>query len=755
MPRAGKSGRAPFPERIAGWSVRHRARAVTAWFTLVAAAVIAAALMTGEQARSVDPGDSGRAKAVLDAQQTWTPIVESVLVQHRGSGGKRLLDDPHLRAAVQDLVTALRGAPDAVAGVRSPLEPDAAAALSADGASGLVTFQVAGPNAQTLAHYDRAVRAVDAAAARHPGVRMVRAGDRSLAVAVDERVQRDFQRAEFISLPLTVVILLIVFGSLVAVGASLLVALSTLAGAFGLLQVVAYVVPVNSAGSAIVLLIGVAVGVDYSLFYLRRVREERAAGHDLATALRITARTSGHVVVVSGLTVMLCLSGLVLTGLDNFTGAAVGIVLAVGLAVIGSVTVLPALLALLGDRVDRGRIPGWGRRRTGAAESRFWSVVAAAVIRRPLVWGLAGTLALVAVALPALGMRMQDATPTDSLPRSVPAVDAAVRMQQAFPGARTPARVVIWDSGGGAVDRPAVRAAIAELRTRAAGSGGAFGEPLAVLTVDRVLVVLVPLAGSGTDPTSVRTLRSLREQVLPATLGRVPGVEIAVAGRTAWAADFADRVHSRTPLVFGFVLTLAFVLLVVTFRAPAIAFVSIVLNLLSVAAAYGVLTWAVQDGHLAGVLGFTSYGAVSAWLPLLMFVILFGLSMDYHLFILSRIRERWAAGVAPAEAIVGGVASSAGVVTSAAAIMVAVFSVFITLSAIEHKMMGIGLAAAVLIDATVVRGVLLPAALALLGDRAWTLRAAGRRAGGPADVDRVSEPGPLAASAGCGGGASG
>jgi RND superfamily putative drug exporter len=421
---------------------------------------------------------------------------------------------------------------------------------------------------------------------------------------------------------------------------------------------------------------------------------------------------------------MLCLTGLLFTGLDNFRGLTVGTVLVVGLAMVGSVTVLPALLALLGRRVDTGRIPWLGRRRTTATQSRAWSAMAHAVVRRPLLWGGAATLTLVIVALPAIGMRLQDPAVTNSLPRSVPAVDAAVRMQQAFPGAPTPARVVIWDkqsSGGGGVDSPAVRTAIDDLRGKIAASGGALAEPISVVKVDRVLVVRIPLAGSGTDTTSNRALQTLREQALPATLGRVEGIDYAVAGRTAIAYDFAGRLTSRTPVVFAFVLILAFILLVVAFRSLAIPLVSIALNLLSIGAAYGMLTWVFQDGHLASVLGFASYGGVVGWLPLFMFVMLFGLSMDYHIFILSRIRERWTAGAGPRDAIVGGIGSSAGVVTSAAVIMTAVFTVFITLTAIEYKMLGVGMAVAILIDATIVRGVLLPAAMALLGTRAWAL----------------------------------
>jgi RND superfamily putative drug exporter len=716
----GSRARRTLIERAAGWSVRHRVLAIAGWFALVAVAVLSSALMPGEQARSTDPGESGRAQQVLRQQDGFVPVLESVLIQARQPGGQRLSDDPRLRAAVEDLVVSLRRT-GAVADVRSPLEPGAEPLVSKDGQSGLVTFQVAEAVEAVKPNYDAAVGSVEAVAGRHPQVRFAQAGDRSLAVAVDQGIKDDFKRSELISLPLTVVILLVVFGSLVAAGIPLLLALSTIAAAFGFLQVVAHWVPINSATSSMVLLIGVAVGIDYSLFYLRRAREERAAGHDIVEALRITARTSGHAVVVSGLTVMLCLTGLLFTGLDNFRGLTVGAVLVVALAMIGSVTVLPALLALLGRRVDSGRIPWLSRRRTAAAESRLWSAVAHAVVRRPLLWGGMATLGLVIVALPAFGMRLQDAAVTDSLPRSVPTVDAAIRMQQAFPGVASPARVVVWNTNGQNVDGRAVQTAVDDLRDQIGASGGVLAAPVTVVTVDRALVVRVPLAGSGTDASSNRALRTLRDDVLPATLGKVDGIDYTVAGRTAVAYDFATVLNNRTPIVFAFVLILAFVLLVIAFRSLAVPVVSIVLNLLSIGAAYGVLTWVFQDGHLASTLGFTPYGGVVGWLPLFMFVMLFGLSMDYHIFILSRIRERWTSGAEPRDAIIGGIASSAGVVTSAAVIMTAVFTIFITLSAIEYKMLGVGMAVAVIIDATIVRGILLPAALTLLGARTWAL----------------------------------
>jgi RND superfamily putative drug exporter len=696
MLRERKSGGGlPFPARITDWSARRRWWAIGLWLGLVVVSVLASALISGPDVPNRDPGESGRVQQILSEQGSAAPIQENVLVQSQ----------PQLdRQAMDDLTVSLRTIPGVGPGTQS---------VSADGASGLVTFQLAGTGTQIKTAFDTVVKTVGEAGARHPGVRFAQAGDQSLSSAVDENISKDMDRSALISVALTVVLLILVFGSLVAAGIPLLLTLTVIVATFSLLVVVNKVLPVNSASYAMILLVGVAVGVDYSLFYLRRHREERLDGQNADEALRVTSRTSGRVVVVSGLTVMLCMTGLMLTGLGVFIGSSVGMIIVVGLAMTGSVTVVPALLALLGDRVDKARIPWLGR--TKARESRVWTAIAHTVVRRPALWGGAAVLALLVVALPALGMHLQDPAQTQSLPRSVPAVDAGLRMQQAFPGTPSPARVVIWDSRGGSLDVAKLGQAIDGLHARVAASGGLLAEPVSVVQVDHVLVARVPLAGAGTDATSGKALETLRNDVLSATFGQVEGVGYAVGGRTATPYDFAEQLTSRAPFVVGFVLVLAFGLLFLAFRSLAISVVSILLNLLSIGSAYGVLTWVFQDGHLSGLLGFTAYGGVVGWLPMFMFVLLFGLSMDYHVFILSRIKERGAGR----EAIADGIGSGAGVVTSAAVIMVAVFTVFIALTAIEYKMLGVGMAVAILVDATVVRGVLLPAALALLGRRAW------------------------------------
>ncbi|MFI5959853.1 MMPL family transporter [Cryptosporangium sp. NPDC051539] len=698
----------PFVERIAAWSARHRTAAIGGWLVVVVLAVVASGLISGPGARSSDPGETGRAQRVINAQHDVQATQESVLIGPA--------DPAAVRSAVTDLTRALRADREAVADVWSPFgatpgddpaRPAEGARLADGGRLALVTSQIAGPLNGSSARADDVGDLVVRVAARHPGTDFAQAGDRSLAVAVDRAIGADVRRSERISLPLTIVILLVVFGALVAASIPILLTATTLVATFALISIVDHWLAVNSAAYTMVLLIGVAVGVDYALFSLRRLREERAAGRDSAAAVRIAGRTSGRVILVSGVIVVLCLSGLLWTGIDVFRGATLGIAIVVTVAVTGALVVLPAILAALGHRVDRGRIRL--RRTSPAAQSSvFWGRLATAVTRRPAWWGGTAVLLLLLVAAPAASMHLQDAPVTASLPRSVPAIDAANRMNEAFPGAASPARVVVRADPGVRFDAGLVRDAYGDFpRVTASAYGDA-------------VMARVPLPGSGTDPESVRALDDLRRTALP------PGFHAAVAGRTAFAADFADQLARRTPSVLVFVLGLAFVLLLVVFRSALVAAVSIALNLLSVGAAYGVLTFVFQNG--------SGYGGIVSWLPLFLFVLLFGLSMDYHLFLLSRIQERWTPDRPARDAIVGGVASSAGVISSAAVIMVAAFSIFLTLSAIEYRMLGVGAAVAILLDATVVRGVLLPAALALLGDRAVRPKGAGPRT----VVDRTS-----------------
>jgi putative drug exporter of the RND superfamily len=724
--RQRRRARIPFVERVAGWSARHRKTAVFGWLALVAIVFVAGHALGTKSLPGYDAGQSGQAEQALHRLGVTAPAVEDVLIQARAPGAT-FASDPQLRQAARQVAAALTALPHAATDVRSPLAAGNHALVSASGRSALVTFQVPGPTVGQATAVAPALSAVAAVQARYPGLRIAEGGDASFGRAINSVLDSGFRRAEETSVPITLVLLLLVFGALVAAGIPLLLAITSVITALSVLTVVSHWLPVGSNTSEVVLIIGMAVGIDYSLFYLRREREERGAGDEAreapptsASPLMIAAATSGRAILVSGLTVMIALAGLFLTGDAVFTGMAVGTIAVVGAAVLGSLTVLPALLSWLGPRADRGRIPFLGRRRTAARPSRVWAALARSVVRRPVVWGGAAAIMLLALATPALGMRIGE--PTIDLPAGNPVLQTMDQIQQAFPQSPSPAQVVVTGTG---LSGPAMRDAITELQAKASagGPGGPIHEPVTATPIGhgRGLIIGVPLAGNGGDAASNAALLTLRNRVLPATLGHVGGISYAVAGDTAGTYDDNAAFHSATPVVVAFVVLLAFGLLLVAFRSVAIPLVSIVLNLLSVAAGYGLITLIFQDGRLQGLLGYTSFGAIISWVPMFMFVLLFGLSMDYHVFILSRIRELRSRGASTRDAVTGGIAGSAGVVTSAAVIMVAVFSILATLPIVDTKTLGVGLAAAVLIDATVVRGILLPAAMALLGERCWYL----------------------------------
>ena len=654
-----------------------------------------------------DLGQAGQAEQTLQHLGVTAPTTEAVLIQAR-TPGATFATDPAMRQAASQVTAALSRLPDAATAVEAP---------QTSRNSALITFNVPGLAANVTTAVTPALAAVAKVQASHPDLLVAEGGDASLNQAINNQVSADFGKATETSIPLSLILLAIVFGTLVAASIPVLLAATSALTATWLLAIPGHWLPVGSETSIVVLLVGMAVGVDYSLFFLRRQREERARGVELHQAIATTARTSGRAIVVSGLTVMAALAGLFLTGYALFSGIAIGAIVVVGIAVTGALTVLPALLSMLGDRVDKGRIPFIGRRRAQAGSSKAWAALVRQVVRRPLVWGGAATLVMLVIAAPALGMRL--AYPATNDPANLPVVSTINTIEAAFPQSPAPAAVVVT---GQHLTGTAVTSAITSLARLAAARGGPLREPVTATTVagGQALVVSVPLAGNGGDSTSYNALAALRDHILPETLGKA-GVSYAVTGDTAANHDDTSQLSSRTPLVLAVVAAVAFCVLLLAFGSLVLPLVSIAFNFLSVGAAYGLITFIFQDGRLQGLLGYDSSGAITPWVPLFLFTFLFGISMDYHVFILSRIRELQQRGGTTADAVTSGIASSAGVVSSAALIMVAVFSIFIGMGLVELKMLGVGLAIAILLDATVVRGVLLPAAMTLLGDRCWYL----------------------------------
>jgi RND superfamily putative drug exporter len=700
--------------RMGRWSADHWKTATFGWlaFVLVAFALGGTAGTKTLDPNAAGPGESGRMDRVLEAGFKQ-PAAESVLVQSSSLSA----DDPAFTAAVEDVVARISKV-DAVQNVRSPLDRANGGQISADGRSAVVEFEIRGAKADAPEKIGPVLAQVAAAQEAHPQLFIGEFGYASASDAIATAAADDLGKAGMLSLPVTLVILVLAFGTLMAAGIPLLLALTAVFATFGLLAVSSRFVPEAMQAGAVVLLIGLAVGVDYSLFYLRRAREERAAGRSSRDAVEVAAATSGRAVLVSGLTVMTAMAGMFLTGDEIFASLAVATISVVAIAMLGSLTVLPALLSRLGDRVDRGRVPLVGRLRRDDGEGRIWGAIVDRVLRRPALSAALAAGLLVALALPTLQLRLAQPGP-DTFPKSLPAVQAYDHMQEAFPGTALPANVVVKAPD---VNDPAMQAAIERLRERALASGR-MHEPITVEVNEAGTVanITIPIEGKGTDAVSDASLAELRDEIVPDPVGGLAEAEAGVTGLTAQWKDSSDEITSKLPLVVGFVLVFAFTLMLVAFRSPVIAAKAIVLNLLSVGAAYGVLVLVFQHGIGKSLVGFSSTGGIDPVVPLLLFVILFGLSMDYHVFLLSRIREAVQRGLGTDAAVAHGIRSTAGVVTSAAIVMVAVFAVFITLSMLMFKQFGVGLAVAILVDATIVRGVLLPASMKLLGDWNWWL----------------------------------
>ena len=709
----GKTPSRNLAARAGRWSAQHRKTAIFGWLAFVVIALVLGSA-TGMKQDSGDhgPGESGRAGDAIERAFPTDEAEEQVLVQKRTAD----VTDAQFRASV-DQVAAQLDKTEHVRDVTSPLDRGNAGQLAPDGRSALVTFKVQGDDDVIEDNVGASLATVASLQKAHPELRVEQFGDASVNKALSETEGEDFARAEKLSLPITLAILVIAFGAIVAAGIPVLLALSAVAGTMGLVNLVSQITPLSDGISAVLLLVGLAVGVDYSMFYLRREREERAKNRSPREALEIAAATSGRAVLISGFTVMIAMAGMYMAGDSTFVSFGTGTILVVAMAMIGSLTVLPAVLAALGDKVEKGRVPGLARLK-GNGDSRLWGAIIDRVMRRPKVAATLSAGALVAMALPVIGIHTE-LPGYETYNRDIPVMQTYDRIQAAFPGGPAPSVVVVEADD---VTDPQVVAGMRELEKQALASGvGKRPIDVQVSKDHTVAMVTLPLAGNATDDRAYAALDDLRGDVIPATIGKVDGVDANVTGPTAGTSDFNALMSSRIGVVFAFVLSLAFVLLLVTFRSLVIPIKAIVLNLLSVAAAYGVMVVTFQWGWGESLLGFESNGAITAWLPMFMFVILFGLSMDYHVFILSRIREAVDRGMSTDEAVAHGIRSTAGVVTSAAVVMVAVFAIFATLSSLDMKQMGVGLAAAILIDATIVRGVLLPATMKLLGKWNWYL----------------------------------
>ncbi|MEW2115458.1 MMPL family transporter [Streptomyces sp. NPDC005474] len=707
--------------RAGGWSARHRWAAVGIWVLFVVLAMGLGSAAGSVKVKESDQlgGETHTAAKIIEDAGIDEPSSETVLIQAKGAGAKAT--DTAFRGAVAEVMKAVDKT-GRVTDVQSPYDTNT---LSKDGRSALVQFDMRGDADTAGDRVEPVLKAVATVQKDHSELRIEEIGGASMNKTFSDAFGDDFQKAELSAVPVALGILLIAFGALVAALLPVALAITAIMATMGLMGIVSHLQPMDDTASSVMLLVGLAVGVDYCLFYLRREREERAAGRSPEAALRIAAATSGRAIIVSGVTVCVAMAGMLFTGLATFEAMGLASLMVVAVAMVGSVTVLPALLSLLGERVENGRIPflhpdkrrGNGSRGKGNGESRFWTAVLKVVLAKPAVSLVVAAGALLAVAAPALGMKTQNLTLDQEFGDSLPIVGTYNRVNDAFPGGSEPAEVIVKAKDINAAD---VKSALADFRARAISSGASRGPvDIKLHDAENVAFVYVPLVGGSDLDKAGESLDKLRDEVRPATLGKVDGVEAPITGQVAGSKDFNDQLAGAVTPVFAFVVVFAFLLMLLSFRSLTIAVTSIALNLLSVGAAYGILVAVFQHGWGASLVGAQGVGAIITWLPLFLFVILFGLSMDYHVFVVSRIREAHLRGRTTKDAIQHGVVTTAGVVTSAAVIMVAVFAIFGTLSMQSMKQMGVGLAAAVLIDATIIRGVLLPAVMALLGERNW------------------------------------
>jgi uncharacterized membrane protein YdfJ with MMPL/SSD domain len=702
--------------RMGRWSASHWKTAVFGWLAFVVVAFAIGNVVGTKNIKNEDAGtgQSHRADQILkDGFPKSDALTEIVLVQSSG----KTVADPEFRSTVNQVIASVKG-DAAIKNVKSPLDGANPDQVSKDRHTAMVTWEMKGKYDDAKTKIDAVEAAVAKVGDRHPSFYVGEAGAVSSSKALDKMFNDQLKKAGERSIPITIIVLLLVFGALVAVGVPLLLALSGVLATVGLVALPSHLVPMDQNVSAVILLIGLAVGVDYSLFYIKREREERAAGKSSRAAIEAAAATSGRSVLISGFTVMIAMAGMMFSGDKSYLGFGIATMMVVGIAMLGSLTVLPALLSKLGDRVEKGKIPFLHRLRRDSGENRFWKKVLAPAMRRPAIAAAVAGGALVVMALPVLNLHTAQSG-LSALPNSAPTVETIKKIGTAFGDGTTSQTEVAVKAD---IDSAATQHAIAALKTKVEAAHLNTGSiDLEVNPSRTVARMEIPLVGTGTDAKSNAALEQLRNDILPATVGKVDGAEYAVTGLTAMSADQNSLLKQKAPIVFGFVLVFAFALLLVTFRSLVIAVKAIVLNLLSVGAAYGVLVAVFQWGWGESLLGFQGNGGIASWLPIFMFVILFGLSMDYHVFILSRVREAYDRGMKTEDAVTHGIITTAGVVSSAALVMVGAFAVFALMPILDMKEMGIGLAAAVLIDATIVRAVLLPATMKLLGEANWYL----------------------------------
>ena len=711
-----------FTARLAHWSAVHR------WIILLATVIVIvlavfSIIAVGTETRDDDSGvgESGKGSALLNERFAADPSATQPARRTRREGvifSNPSLDanDPRFVETVESAMQSFRDLPQVIAAV-SYFDTQDASMFADDGNAVLASVTLQNPEDPAgRIDIEPFVDTVRQASNQAVGFEIGVVSFRILDDELDEILTEDFNRILIYSLVIGLVILVLAFRALVAAVIPLAMAVGSIFTAIGIAALVSQVYPLVELYAEMILLMGLAVGIDYSLFIVSRFRTERSAGRDKIEAITVAANTTGRAVFYAGITVILSLAGLMLTRDFTFISLAAGAIIVVFVAVIASLTLLPSLLSLLGDSVNRLRIPILGRE---SAQGSIWSTITGWVMARPVPLASLTVAGLVALTIPFFSMNLGFNAGADALPDALEGKRALELLEDHFSSSLiVPAKVIV-DAPD--VNTPEIRAALAAL-IETVGNNDAFLGPFDTAT-DRagtVTRINVPLAGNIDDDQSEDAVRLLREQIVPEAFAGL-NVQFFVAGDTAEGIDFRDRMFSSAYYVFAFVLGLSFLLLLVMFRSIVIPIKALVLNLLSVGAVYGVLVMVFQWGWGISILGSEETGIIETWLPLFLFGILFGLSMDYHMLLLNRIKEEYDKHGQNELAVATGIRLTAGQITSAASVMVGVFAAFATSRILGLQQFGLGLAVAVLIDATVIRVILLPASMKLLGRWNWYL----------------------------------
>ncbi len=744
--------REPATVRVAMWSARHRWPVAGLWFVVTIGLLLISLSVGGIKAADANENPNERqieaseAYDVFNAGGTNDPFEQVLVVV---SGAPNASADPAFKAAVGDVVANLKASTASLDGVQTPTfdqltdpfsAPPEAGLVSPDGSTVRIVGRIAGDKDRVVPLIAPVLPILADARTANPNLAIHAVSSTFINDDINALISDGLDQSLRLTIPLTFIILLFAFGAIVASVVPLVLAITSLVAAFGILGIYSQVVgPVSPNATQLIVLIGLAVAVDYSLFMITRFRVERRAGRDRAKAIEVSSSTAGRAVFFSGLAVMISLAGLITLGVSLFTSMAIGTISVVFVSVVGSLTFLPATLSILGDRVNVGRpaawlprlaaalpigpLRSWGRSALAWLDQRaarqegsgFWGRLVTRVMARPVVMTIASVTLLLLLASPALQLRT-GITDITAFPDSIDGVAGIKLLNEKWPqGTELQLQVVVTNA-----DQPETQAAIERLKTEGLTIAGLHAPVEITPSHDgKVAMVSFTMSGSQNDDPNRAIVRQARSQLAPAVFGGLPTVRALVTGDAAFSVDVTKIYADGIPLIFGFVLGLSFLLMLVAFHSIVIPIKAILLNLLSTAAAYGVLVLVFQNGWFAGPLGITPSGVIESWVPLFIFTILFGLSMDYHLFILTRIKEARDRGLDSRAAVAKGISVTAGVITSAASIMVVVFAVFVGLKFVFIQQLGLGLAIAVFIDATLIRSVLLPASMTLLGDWNW------------------------------------